>query len=303
MSSVVASANVNHMDMMALSGAATIALACTIVFLLILQSWYAIAPSLNTSRFPDSIMLEAAQRFRDELERLSREQSVYLVSALVYAVVFSVLYLLPPIGLFDDLPAWQQYVLLGLLLLVATFSSYRLFRIALVRRKLAFVRDATIATGHALQKLTKNRNRTFHDVRCAAGIIDNVVVGLHGIYTVNVISRKPGRQNQLRLNGDVLTFAPGKESISVARIGKVSAQLAREIGKVVNHEVTVRSVIAVPGWEVDAQVSSEYLVVNERNLAMLGGWKNQDDYLMNEDVEAIQQLLTSRCTRFAGKRS
>jgi hypothetical protein len=31
---------------------------------------------------------------------------------------------------------------------------------------------------------------------------------------------------------------------------------------------------------------------------MLSGWKDQADYLMNEDVEAIQKLLTQRCTRF-----
>ena len=298
---MVESANVNHMDMMALSGAATIALTCTIVFLLVLKSWHVFAQSITSSRFPNSIMLEAAQRFRDELEQLSREQSAYLVSALVFAVIFCVFYLLPPIGLFDDLPSWQQYLLLGLLVVAAGFSSYRLFRIAVARRKLAFIRDANIATGHALQKLTTNRNRVFHDVRCQAGIIDNVIVGLQGIYAVSVISRKPTKRNEVRLNGDVLTFAPGKDSISVARSGQKSAQLAREIGKVVGHEVKVRSVISVPGWEVDAQVSNDYLVVNERNLAMLSGWKNQADYLMNEDVEAIQQLLTRRCTRFAGK--
>jgi hypothetical protein len=136
-------------------------------------------------------------------------------------------------------------------------------------------------------------------VRCQAGIIDNVVVGLHGIYTISVVSRKPGKDNRVRLKGDVLSFAPGNQSVSVSRSGAKSAQLARELGKIVNHEVRVRPVISVPGWEVESQQSDEYLVVNERNLAMLTGWKDQADFLMNEDVEAIQKLLTKRCTRFA----
>jgi hypothetical protein len=287
------------MDLTALSGATTIALACTIIFLLVVKSWHAFTISTSSTRFPNAIMFEAAQRFRDELERLGREQSVYLISALVFAVIFCVFYLLPPIGLFDNLPMWQLYLLVGIFIVAAGYSFYRLFRIAVARRRLAFVRDANMATGHALQKLTTNQNRAFHDVRCQAGIIDNVIVGLHGVYAISVISRKPGKNNLVRLNGDMLSFAPGKESVSVSRSGKKSEQLAREFRKVVNHEVRVRSVIAVPGWEVESQVSDKYLVVNERNLAMLSGWKDQEDYLMDEDVEAIQKLLTRRCTRFA----
>ena len=45
-----------------------------------------------------------------------------------------------------------------------------------------------MATGHALQRLVTNGNRVFHDVECAAGTIDHVVVGLQGIYTVSVIA-------------------------------------------------------------------------------------------------------------------
>lgn len=287
------------MDLTSLSGATTIALACTFIFLLVVKSWHAFTVSTSSTRFPNAIMYEAAQRFRDELERLGREQSVYLISALVFAVIFCVFYLLPPIGLFDNLPKWQLYLLLGISVIAAAYSSYRLFRIAVARRRLAFVRDANMATGHALQKLTANQNRAFHDVRCQAGVIDNVIVGLHGVYAISVIARKPGKNNHVRLNGDLLSFAPGKESVSVSRSGKKSAQLAQEFRKVVNHDMRVRSVIAVPGWEVESQVSDEYLVVNERNLAMLSGWKDQEDYLMNEDVEAIQKLLTKRCTRFA----
>ena len=44
------------------------------------------------------------------------------------------------------------------------------------------------------------------------------------------------------------------------------------------------------------QSSEEHLVVNERSLPMLRGWKDQDDYLMNEDVDALHALLTTRCT-------
>jgi hypothetical protein len=55
----------------------------------------------------------------------------------------------------------------------------------------------------------------------------------------------------------------------------------------------VRSVIAVPGWEIHEQSNEEHLLVNDRSLSMLRGWKDQADYLMNEDVDTLHRMLTA----------
>lgn len=290
------------MSLVALSGPTTIALVSTFVFLLIIKSWHVIAHSVGTTtRFPNSIMLEAAQRFRDELERLGREQSLFLIAGLVFSVIFVITYLLPPQGMFEDLPQWQLILVLVLFGAAALYTAYRLIHIIIAKRRLAYIRDANMATGHALQKLNANQNRVFHDVRCGAGVIDNVVVGRNGVYTISVIARKPGKENVVNLRGDRLIFAPGNLSMSVARSGMKSGELAREIGKLLKHEVRVRTVVVVPGWEVEAQASEAYLAVNERNLTMLSGWKDPNDFLMNEDVDKVQKMLTERCTRFKPK--
>ena len=89
------------MDIEAISGAATVALASTIVFLLIAKSWSALSRTVSsTSRFADSIMHEAAQRFRDELDRLSSAQSIYLSGALAFLVLFAAAYVLKAQELF-----------------------------------------------------------------------------------------------------------------------------------------------------------------------------------------------------------
>jgi hypothetical protein len=288
------------MDLTALSGAATIALASTIILLLVIRSWTVFAKSTTTTRFPDSIMLEAAQRIRDKLTKLSHDQSVYLICALVFTVVFCIFYLIPPQGMFDDVPRWQLVLVLVLLGIAASFLVYQIVQTVIAKRKLLFYRDASMATGHALQKLTANQNRVFHDVPTAAGTIDNVIVGLQGVYTVSVIARRAGRNDRATLKGDRLSFGE-KHAISVKRSATQSEQLAKEIRKVTGNDIRVRSVIAIPGWEIESQQSSEFLVVNERNLSMLTGWKDQKDYLMNEDVEAVQEMLTKRCTRFGRK--
>jgi hypothetical protein len=288
------------MNLAALSGPVTIALAGTIVFLLILKSWHVLAQSIVvTTRFPNSIMFEAAQRFRDKLERLGREQSIFLIATLVFAVIFAITYLFPPLGMFEDLPQWQLILVLVLFGAAALYTPYRLLNIMIAKRRLSFIRDANMATGHALQKLSANQNRLFHDVPCGASVIDNVVVGRNGIYAISVVARKPGKDNTVSLRGDKLTFAPGDVSMSVARIGAKSGEFAKEIGKLLKHDVRVRSVVVVPGWEVDAQTSEAYLAVNERNLTMISGWKDPNDFLMNEDVDVVQNMLTERCTRFS----
>lgn len=287
------------MNLEAISIAASIALVSVFAFVLAAKSWHAISKSVgSTGSFRGSIMLEAAQRFRDEMDRLTRRLNVYLTAGLLFVVIFTVSYLLRPEELLGDLPNWQLLLILTMLAAVALFSAHRLLSVMRARHRTQFARDAAIAAGHGLQKLTANRNRVFHDVPCGGGVIDNVIVGLHGVYAVHVVARKPGKDKRVRLNGDVLLFAPGKYSLSLAEFGERTNQLALEFRKILRHEVRVRSVVAVPGWEIDSQASDEYLVVNERNLAMLRGWKDQSDYLLNEEVEKLQNLLTDRCTRF-----
>jgi len=288
------------MNLEAISIAASIALVSAFVFLLVAKSWHVISRSVSGGgSFRGSIMLEAAQRFRDEMDRLTRRLHVCLTSALVFAVIFAVSYLLRPEEIFRNLPQWQLATIVSVLATVTLYAAYRFISIMLARRRTQFVRDATIAAGHGLLKLTANRNRVFHDVRCGAGIIDNVIVGLHGVYAVHVIARKAGKDNRVSLDGEQLHFAPGKLVQSLAEFGQRTNQLAREFRKILKHEVRVRCVVAVPGWEIDSQSSAEYLIVNERNMAMMRGWKDQNDYLMNEEVEKLQELLTERCTRSA----
>jgi hypothetical protein len=287
------------MDLEALGGAAAIALGSTFLFVLIARSWQSLSTTLGGStRFPNDIMVEAAQRFRDQLDQLGRLQTMYLSAALVFAVIFATVLLLRPQDIFGGLPKWQLAVIFLIPVAVCGYGCYRLFTVVRNRRNVEFVRDANMAIGHGLQSLTSNQNRVFHDVRCGSTHIDNVVVGLHGIYAVYVIANRPGKDKRVRLNGDNLAFAPGKVSMSLDEFGQISQQFARACRKHLQHDIRVRSVIAVPGWEIEAQASDRFLVVNERSLPIIKGWREQKDFLMNEDVATIHKLLTKLCTRF-----
>ena len=142
------------------------------------------------SRFNDSIMHEAAQRFRDECNRLSASQSIYLGGTLVFAMLFAAAYLLQAEQLFAGYPDWQLGLLLGFLWLAAMFAAYKIINTFRAARRVRLLRDASLAIGHQLQQLSSASTLLFHDVKTSAGVIDHVVISREGIYAVNVIARR-----------------------------------------------------------------------------------------------------------------
>lgn len=287
------------MNIEAISSAATVALACTAVFVLAAKSWQLLTRSLfSNPNFSDCIMREAAQRFRDELNHLSHTQSTYLAAGLVFVCIFGVAYTLQAQHLFAGYPTWQLNIVMGALAAAAAFALYRLARTAYSWQHVKFLRDANIAVGHQLQRVVSGHGRVYHDIPTSAGVIDHVIVGQNGIYAVNVIARRRVREGKVRLRENQLLFTPSGAALSIVDIKAKTTRLERDFGNLLRHAVRVRSVIAVPGWQVAGQ-SEGHLVVNESNLPMLSGWKDQADYLMNEDVDVLQNQLTSRCKRSA----
>ena len=286
------------MDIEAISGAAGIAIACAMVFLLAARSWDALARLLSGHpSFADSIMSEAAQRFRDELRVLSHRQSTYLGAALVFVVMYIAASAFDSPPLFRGYPDWQLYLFLGTLAAAVLFVTYRLTVTLLAWRQLRFLRDANVAVGHQLQWISSGHGRVFHDVPVPSGIIDHVMVGPSGIYALSVIARRPSKSGETRISNDEVQFRPSRKVCDVSEVATAVEELAHELSKQIGQNVRVRSVIAVPGWDISSQTGGEHLLVNERNLPMLRGWKDQTEYLMNEDVEAIQAWLSARCTR------
>jgi hypothetical protein len=283
-----------EMDIESFSGAATVALTSTIVFVLVMKSWQIIARTVSSSpNFADSIMREAAQRFRDEFDRLGSKQSTYLSAALVFVVLFVAAYILNAERLYHGYPAWQLHIFLTTLTIGGLLALARLAQTIVSRRQVKLLRDANIAVGHQLQRIAAGFGRVYHDVETTAGIIDHVIVGQNGAYAVNVFARRPVKNGHVELENNELSFNPAGKSRSILATAKKTAALEREFRRLLDHRVRVRSVIAVPGWEVHEQSTDEHLIVNDRSLPMLRGWKDQADFLMNEDVDVLHQMLTN----------
>ena len=282
------------MDIESFSGAATVAAASTIVFVLVMKSWQIIARSVNSGpTFADSIMREAAQRFRDEFDRLSNTQATYLSAGLVFVVLFIAAYILQAERLYAGYPDWQLYLFLGVLTFGALLAFIKLVQTFVERHQVRLLRDANIAVGHQLQRIATGFGRVYHDVETSAGIIDHVIIGQNGAYAVNVFARRPAKNGHVGFDNNSLLYQPSGKTQTIVATAKRTAALERDFRRLLDHRVRVRSVIAVPGWEIHEQSNEEHLLVNDHSLSMLRGWKDQADYLMNEDVDTLHRMLTA----------
>jgi hypothetical protein len=199
--------------------------------------------------------------------------------------------------LFVGYPKWQLYLQFGFLLLVLAYAAYRLAGTALIRHRLKFQCDANIAIGQQLQRMCVDGTRVFHDVKTSEGVIDHVIVGQRGLYAINVIARKPAKIGHVELRDSSIAFSNSQSAHSIIDIRAKTAVFQNEIRELLGHNLRVRSVIAIPGWEINEQPDADHLLVNERTVTMLGGWQDKTDNLMNEDVDALRTELTTRCAR------
>ena len=122
-----------------------------------------------------------------------------------------------------------------------------------------------------------------------------MLIGPAGVYAINVVARRHLKKGAVCLKGNNLHFSNGETTLSIVNIVAAGKRMEKEFCQIAGKNIRVRSVIAVPGWHVQDQTGNEHLLVNERTLPMISGWKDQNDFLMNEDVIVLQRVLTARC--------
>lgn len=278
--------------------ALAIALVGTLVFIAVGHAWMALGARLQRRNpFSEQILLEPGHRVRQNLQNLDKRYYLFLSSLLVYVLLLIVAFALPSEPLSYAAPAWVWLALLALIAVVSLLLPFQVVKLKRARSRLAFRRTANIAVGHALQRIASRGYNVYHDVRVGNHVIDNVVIGAKGAYAVNVfvLGNKRTKNGTARLDDSSLVFGKTKTSAPIGISVNRAGGLSKELSKVIGHPIRVRSVIAVPGWNVASTDSDKHLLVNEKNVVMLTGWTDPDTYLMDDDVAQIHDFLATRC--------
>jgi len=128
--------------------------------------------------------------------------------------------------------------------------------------------EGELTTAEELNKLMLDGFRVFHDLPFKYGNIDHVVIGVAGVFAVETKARSKGHvANCQMVTVDHpqmgLIFADKKWRMPVDQLQTNQRWLSEHLSNATGLTVSVRSVLALPGYYIENQIgSSEFLVIN-----------------------------------------
>lgn len=245
------------------------------------------------------MLRQPAQGLRVQLDMLNDDIGGYIALAMLFPFVASTMY-------FADMwdrqltlegSRWLFYSVLGVagtavLMTLAIKQGMR-------RRKILQAVDAELVVAQELEVLRAAGCRLFHDLQCGEFNIDHVVVGRGGVYAVETKSRmklaKGGGKEavSVRYDGKALHFPGWTEVKPLQQAERQARWLAQKLSKATGEAVSVRGVLALPGWFVDRQARGDVVVINPKKpdwMTKPMGGNGLDDAQVQRIAYQLEQL-------------
>lgn len=173
-------------------------------------------------------------------------------------------------------------------------------RMIKTRRLLRLGYAGELTVGQSLNHLMLEGYRVYHDFPAEGFNIDHIVVGSRGVFAVETKTRsKPIRANRredatVTYDGRMLHFPTGSDHTMIDQAKRQSKWLARWLSQAVGENISVRAVIALPGWFVKRTSPEGLPVVNPKQFASL--FRHiQPRALSSELMTRIVHQLEQRC--------
>lgn len=156
------------------------------------------------------------------------------------------------------------------------------------------------AMAEYLQPLLGQGYRVFHDIPGGGKWnIDHVAVGPAGVFAVETKYRtkQPGktgeRDHEAIFDGDKIQFPSHYDTKTPEQARRNARWLATEMSKATGERVTVRSIVALPGWWVTLKVDSDVKVLSGKQVA--GFIAKEPAQLSDKLIRQISYQLEQRC--------
>lgn len=179
------------------------------------------------------------------------------------------------------------------------YFSFRLNQAFVRRHKEQLGLDCERAVGQELNQLMLDGYRIFHDVPADNFNIDHVVVGSNGVFAIETKGRpKPDRgkgQEDVKVTyeGAWLQFPTWREKEPLEQAKRQATWLTEWLSKAVGEKVSVRPVLALPGWFVDRK-AKDLLIYNGKNPQYLTKIQT-DTPLTAELIQRIAHQVEQQC--------
>ena len=236
---------------------------------------YRIAGKGRRSPFTQKMERFSGQGLLKRLDEVNEEVCIQAASLLgvpmaIYASYVSYLY-------FDQ----RQFNLteaIAAAAMAAVFMGYTVFKLfgfLNERRRTRLGCEGEMIVGQALNQLMLQGYHVYHDYPAEGFNIDHIVVGAKGVFAVATKTRSKRTTANRRedatveYDGRALHFPNGTDIEMIAQAKRQSKWLAGWLSRAVEEELTVRAVLALPGWFVKRTAAQGMPVVNPKQFDSL----------------------------------
>ena len=195
---------------------------------------------------------------------------------------------------------WWANMSIGLLVAIAAsllfifgFGVAKMIQLARYRIRLSNLLDTHNAVAHRLVEAQLRGNRVYYSVPIGKTIIDNLIVGSNGVYSVNLLPPPDNQCESVHAIAGGLVFQPGDINCDLRKLKHQNTLLTRALSRSVGSQITVLPVLVVPDCCIEATSVEVPLLVSMESCTAFLGWKNAGAFLMDEEVEEINRWLST----------
>lgn len=285
--------------------------ALTIILLLIVAAFLLIPIGITVfffnkrkknrrSPLTTNLLRGPGETVRMELEAVAEKLDNFFWILFAIAILSPLVLLMAAIAGGGRLEDWQFWLIVVCYCLVIIWLSHRLYRILRRRQDLYLGLDAELAVGQELNALMFEGFRVFHDFPAENFNIDHIAVGPAGVFAVETKGRsKPikGRGNvdaKVLSDGEVLRFPDWTETEPLEQARRQANWLSKWMSSAVGQPVTVKPVLALPGWFVEMTKRGDVVVYSGKSPQFFSKLKSGEG-LPESLVLRIAHQLEQRC--------
>lgn len=238
------------------------------------------------------------ETLRKKIDDLSDDFASYLVITVSSPLLFYSLYLAN--ALFGKSSIFAALLYTLSLFVAVLFLIIKMWKIAKERSTLRLGLDCELAVGQELNYLMLEGCRVYHDFPADKFNIDHVVIGPKGVFAVETKGRaKPDRKGgteeaTVTYDGERLNFPGWSEKEPLEQAKRQASWLSHWLSSAVGESVSVKPVLALPGWFINRKKPSDLLIFNGKNPELLLKWSSNAD-LSETLVKRISHQLEQRC--------
>jgi hypothetical protein len=214
-------------------------------------------------------------------------------ATLLFLVSFVLLVNFGRYGWWMPLPLYSNILISCVLIAPLILAALKIVQLLRYRNRLGFLLDKHNAVAGQLVEAQVRGNRVFHAVKLGDAVLDHVIVGRNGVYTVQLFLPPQGTEIVSLSQGSLL-YQPGAYRAALHQYNKAVRLLRDALAAEMSSVLTVLPVVVIPDCKIEHSDQRAPMLVNLRTCMSFVGWNEKSAYLMDEDIAAISAWLVSQ---------